>query len=535
MKLAKNVLLWIIGLALILRLIPFDFPFFTADEARIAFRGYTLSTKGTDELGRKFPLIFNSLEDYQLPMVSYLTSLGTFVFGKSDLGARSIFILLGAMMVFLVYKIAEEFSEKKIALLSAFFIASSPVLIFLSRVPNETIVLTFFVALIFFILIRKKLNLALLLIVIVLSFFTSKMAWFVIPPFAILTTVFFQRKLPNNVRSGIFLFCLITLFVALAIFLSIPQGKRSLMENNFPIFQDTTIKSAIDRLRGQGLESGWPPLLERLLLNKAYIVVVGVLHWASSVQPATLFGQFDATGLKGLMSMGAFPKVAIIPFALGLVFLIQKERDKFLPLAWYILFLSFPVVFLYPQEGKDYVVLTLPFLSIVMAWGLNRLNKFLRYSIITLVIFEVLINLFSPSLDVKNASYIRPGWIQEIANESFKLSLNDRVAISDDLVSDLAPFLQLYTPIKVEAHFSNMHFPYKFRQTKLSNIKIIGSEDTFYKCGLDKPTYIIASKRDLAKIQKWLNIVTSKTVNKVYQDSLGQDVAYLLAPIICVK
>ena len=113
MKMNKVSLVLLLFFAFLIRLFPLDFPKFTQEEARIAFRGYTLSTSGKDELGRPFPLLFNSLTDYQLPAVSYITASGEILFGKSDFGARIPFILLGVALVWLIYKIAQIFSPRK--------------------------------------------------------------------------------------------------------------------------------------------------------------------------------------------------------------------------------------------------------------------------------------------------------------------------------------------------------------------------------------------------------------------------------------
>src|SRR3989338_8682908 len=103
-------LLIIIFVAFSIRLYNFSFPFFTADKVRIAYRGFSLVETGRDELGRRTPLIFNSLEDYQLPVTSYLTVGGMLLFGKTDFGVRFSFIILGTILVFLIYKITRILS-----------------------------------------------------------------------------------------------------------------------------------------------------------------------------------------------------------------------------------------------------------------------------------------------------------------------------------------------------------------------------------------------------------------------------------------
>lgn len=529
----KNLLLSLILLAaLVLRLYPLNFPSFTSDEARIAFRGYTLSENAIDELGRKFPLIFNSLEDYQLPLVSYITAAGLWIFGKSDFGARITFILIGVALVSLTYKISQKFSkDEKMSLFSALLVVFSPTLIFLSRFPNEWIVLTLLFTLLFYLLTSSKVNLIVILIIVILSLATSKIAWFIITPFVVYTLIFFKNYLSKKKKIIFSFLCFLFSVLILIVFLQIPQSSRSLSENNFPIFQDVTIKNGIDRLRGQGIESDWPNVLERLLFNKAHFISVGFFHWMSHLQPSIFFSQFDSRELYGFVSLGAWPKILIVPFLTGLILIIRKNDSKFKLLLGYSLILTFPLLFIYPKYLPA-VTIFLPFFSLVLALGLININKWLRNLIIVVMILEVLMNFIYLSAEIKNTNNLRPFWIKKIVNDGYDLSLKQNVAFSDDITDDIVPFLYWYTSLEIENDFSKIEYPYRFRQTKVSNIKIIGSEDNFYNCGLDKPTSIFVSNRDLNKIQKELKVVTAE---KMYKNDLGNDIAYLLPSTICVR
>ena len=113
----------LIFLAVLLRIFNFSFPAFTTDEVRIAFRGYEISRNGVDELGRKFPYLFNSLDDYQLPLISYISTLGAGIFGKSELGTRIPFIIMGLILMLLTYKVATQLRrERSFHFFSAFIV-----------------------------------------------------------------------------------------------------------------------------------------------------------------------------------------------------------------------------------------------------------------------------------------------------------------------------------------------------------------------------------------------------------------------------
>lgn len=527
---------WLITFLLIatlfIRVVPINFPFFTSDEARVAFRGYVLATGGKDELGRLRPTLFNSSVDYKLPAVSYIAAFGEKLFGKSDFGVRIPFILLGVGLVLLVYKIAQIFSPRKeFWLLNAAIIAFSPALIFLSKIPNESILLTFIFALLFYLLTRDKINLVIVFAIILLSFLTSKFAWIVTPLFFIFTVSFQNNYLSNKTKVKISVTCLLLALLTFGLFWQVEQAQRSIAENNLSLFSDVTIKNAIDRLRGQGLETGIQPFLERILFNKTHFLIVGFLHWLSQVHPATFFGQFDNSGLNGFINIGVLQKVLIIPFGIGLVSLIKKGDKKYMLLLIYPLLLTLPTLFIFPNLNFDLIVTTLPFISLIITLGLFSISRLIRIIIIFLMVFEIGFNFFYLGLNIKSTNNFRPGWIKSIVVDGYSLSKEYKVAFSDDITSDIAPFIQWYTPISAESGFLDIPFPYKFRQTQLSNIKIIGSDNSFYKCGLDKPTHIFASIRDLENILRMEKV----EIKKIYKDSLGQDVAFLLSSTICVR
>ncbi len=523
-------ILIVLALAFLVRMIDLSFPSFTSDEARVAFRGHTLATIGKDELGRPFPLLFNSLEDYQLPVVSYLVAGGEFVFGKSEFGARVPFILIGTLLVLLTYQIAKFFSPTPLFwLTSALVVAFSPGLIFLSKVPNQAIVLTFIFALLFYLLINKK-NFLFVALVMIISVLTSKQAWFILLPFTFFTVIFYQKSF-NWKRKLIQIgFSALLVFLAFSIFLSVPQAKRSLLENNFLIFSDITIKNGIDRLRGQGLEAGWPALVARILFNKLHFLTVGFFHWLSNISPATYFGQLDNSGRISYFYLGAWAKILIVPFSLGLFFLIRKGDQQKKALLLYFLVLTFSSFFVYPNSNLEAVYLTLPFMALVISFGFEQLNKKITILILFLMITEVMINIFILTPDYRNTTALRPIWIKGLTRDIFEKSKVYKVAVSDDIVSDIVSYIEWYTQFDPPAGFLQVNSPYKFRQYRLANIKIVGSDETFTTCSKDEHMETFVSSRDLDKIKHQFDI----NIIKTYKNSNEEDKAFLIEKA-CIK
>lgn len=523
-------LLFVITVAFIVRIINFDFPFFTSDEARIAFRGYALATTGKDEFGRLFPILFNSLEDYQLPAVSYLTAGGEFIFGKSEFGARIPFIIIGVALVFLIYQIAKIFStDPSFWFISALVAAFSPGLIFLSKVPNEAIVLTFIFTLLFYLLVTKK-DLLLVVLTMIISVLISKQAWFILFPFTSFTLIFFLKSLDQKRKLIVIGLSAVIVSLTLTLFLIVPQAKRSLLENNFSIFSDVTIKNGIDRLRGQGMESGWPRFIDRILFNKAHFLTTGFLHWLSNISPAIYFGQFDGSGKMNYSYLGSWPKILIIPFSLGLVLLIKKGDQKKWLLLPYFLLLTYPSVFVYPNLSLELVTLTLPFMALIIAFGFGQFNKKITILILFLMIIELVINIFNLTPDYKNTAALRPAWIGRLASNIFEKSQSYKTAVSDDIVSDIVPYVEWYTSFSPQEGFLQVNSPYKFRQYQLANIKIVGSDENYTSCGVSELVEVFTSNRDLNKIKRQFDAKIVQT----YKDNNGEDKAYLIEKV-CIK
>lgn len=292
-----------------------------------------------------------SLEDYHSAIVSYISATGTYFLGESDFGVRIPFILIGTLLVPVTFSIATYFNpNKNYALVSASLVAFSPALIYLSKTPNEIIILVFFFSFLFYQLMNNQ---------------SLKISTLVLVRYAMIVI-------------GI-----------ISIFSIFSQTKGGLLENNFSIFSNLTIPNGINTLRGQGLEQGWPNFLERTLFNKVHYLLTGFLHWLSVFTPSAYFGQIEIRGEAIPHSLNIFPKILIIPAFLGLIYCLNRDKRILLIL----LILTFPAIFMYPQPTTFLTVLTTPFMATVIVHGLWRLNDKLKILILTLALIEVWISI----------------------------------------------------------------------------------------------------------------------------------------------
>lgn len=521
----KSLLVIIIFLALLVRVIPIDFPKFTVDEARIAYRGSVLKAEGKDELGRPFPLLFNSLDDYQFPATSYVTALGELIFGKSELGARLPFIIMGTLTVFLTYLIAKKYnSNPKFYLLATFVVAFSPPLIFLSKVPNETIILSLLFTLLFYLLINSPPNIFRIIFTVIAIIFTSKLSFFLLIPF-IAYVIYLNKEIDKKFKVKILMISSLIVLFAFVLFMQVPQAKRSIVENNFSVSSSLAISNGINSLRGEGLQSGWNPILERLLFNKLHYISSSLLHYFSHFNPALFFGQLDKSGIFNYFQAGAWSKILIIPFILGLIVCVREDK-KILKVFPLFLILIYPAFFSYPKINIEVLILILPFMALIIAAGSLKIYKFIPIILAIVFIEFVSINV-NAEVGMRSSAGIRPFWIKSVLKD---IPVNEKVAISDTLVSDIVPFIEWHTPFIHSNGFEEVNSPYKFIQYDLRNIKIINSNNRLSGCVEEEYT-VLLGERDLNKFQQPLNL----TVAKSYQNQDGKDVGFLLSNKLCLE
>jgi 4-amino-4-deoxy-L-arabinose transferase-like glycosyltransferase len=216
----KYLLAAVIALALLLRVVNLDtYPGgFTPDEASFGYDAYSLIKTGADQWGVAWPLTFKSFGDYKLPVYTYLTIPSVYAFGLNEYAVRLPNALIGVLAVLTTYFLALELfgHKKKIALLSALFLAVSPWHIALSRGAFEATLTTFFLTggVYFFLAARNRqylLTVAMFLFGI--NLFTYHSARFVTPLVVIALLWIYRKDFPRTKKytlaSAVFLVFLI--------------------------------------------------------------------------------------------------------------------------------------------------------------------------------------------------------------------------------------------------------------------------------------------------------------------------------------
>lgn len=78
------------------------------DEVSFGYNAYSILKTGRDEYGKFFPLYFRSLDDYKLPVYTYMTVCTVGIFGLNDFAVRLPSAVCGTLTVLLVYLLVGE-------------------------------------------------------------------------------------------------------------------------------------------------------------------------------------------------------------------------------------------------------------------------------------------------------------------------------------------------------------------------------------------------------------------------------------------
>jgi 4-amino-4-deoxy-L-arabinose transferase-like glycosyltransferase len=112
---------------------------FFCDEAATGFNAYSILTTGKDEYGKPFPVFFRSFGDYKNPVFIYSAIPFVAAFGLNEYGTRLTAVAYGIFSIIAIFFLGKELFNRKIALLTAFLLATSPWHIHFSRVAFDII------------------------------------------------------------------------------------------------------------------------------------------------------------------------------------------------------------------------------------------------------------------------------------------------------------------------------------------------------------------------------------------------------------
>ncbi len=421
---------------------------FHADEASFYVNAVALSQTGMDEDGNRVPFSLASFIDPKPALYSYLQIPFLYLFTNQIFAARFVSIVLAMLSLVAVYLFVQEFSDKKIALLTTAVLAVSPWHLIVSRGTQEVIasflfLVTTLLCLTFF-LKREKTNRIFLLCSF---FFTSFLSMYfyhsakVVLPFLVITLIAYHyKKTKTSFKNGV-----------LVLILVIFAGVSSLL-----VQESSSRISAVSIFSDQGPQQ---KLLEQIYTSRGEISVSVIRVFYNKVQAYSLavVGEYlKYFSPEFLFLSGSRPTRYIVPDH-GLLYLIEipllliglytaiKNRRKELALFLIILFVSPIPASLTTQETPS-MLRSFPMiiaLAYFIALGIKSVleinNKLLKSLVIVLLLGAYVWSIFYFALQYHvQARYTKP-WFRnspytKIAKEVALIAEDyEKIEITNDL------------------------------------------------------------------------------------------------------
>ena len=358
------------------------------DEISDAYNGYEILTKGVDQYGIKYPILFKAFGEYKMPMFVYTAAGSIALFGRTDFAVRFPAIASGILTLLIFYFLVEnlaEFTKKKLpfsshnyALAATLLLAISTWHIQFSRAGfDATIALPFYLlGLLLSILAYKKEKSVLLLLSFISLALTcySYNAYRVFTPatFLVITIIFIFRK--RQMLKGIILSALLFMLLILPVIMFSFTGAG--MER----FAQTSAFASYANL----------PLIQKII----HYPIIFLSNYLSFFSLNFLFNAGDGIGRHQMAGFGPMQYWEFPFLIIGLYFFIKKWKNPlFLTGLMILLSVPFSAATTIPSP---HTLRSLPMiipLTMMVAYGfLWTIKRLLRRKtiIILLIVFALI-------------------------------------------------------------------------------------------------------------------------------------------------
>lgn len=341
-KLIKQnwIIIAIVLFALLLRFWRLDsYPALNADEAAIGYNAYSLLETGKDEHGNSWPIHFQSFNDYKPGLYFYLVLPFVKLLGLTEWAVRIPGALLGGLTVLVIYLLVLElFKNKRLAYISAIFLAISPWHIHFSRGGWEVNVATFFITLGFWLYVKSESVRLKYLVLSILSFtaglYTYHASRVVIPLLAVWFLATSYKKLIKNISTLIFLI-IFTIVLLIPLARDFTSGAGISRATGVSIFADVGSVNRANEQRGE--HSDYMSLAPKLLHNK--FVNYGLLYvnnWSKHFWGEFLFLSGDVIERNRVPETGLMYILDFVFLIVGFYSLIKKSNPSWKPILWWL-------------------------------------------------------------------------------------------------------------------------------------------------------------------------------------------------------
>ena len=370
---------------------------FSLDEISQGYSAYSILKTGKDEWGARVPLAPRAFGDYRSPLYTYLTIPSIFVFGLGKFAIRFPSVLFGTLAVLSTYLFANRLlGDKKLALLSAFFLAISPWHTMLSRgafEPSLTVFLTTMAIWLFLAGFKRPVLLifsAFAFGINMFSYFAPRLLMPVIV--AVLFWYFrkeiFKEKIINLKRRFVAFIAVFGFFLLLS-FITMASGAKTRVSDT-AIINPTDNWRELSFLQYEGRVLGLRPEIERIFNNKAtYVARQFVRNYLGYFSFEFLFTKGPAEATYGMIPGNGVLylfELPLILFALYKIFIdkekfVDKEKKEWLLLALLLLLSALPAALAKGERAANRASSMLPYFQILSAFGFISLaESFKRFA-----------------------------------------------------------------------------------------------------------------------------------------------------------
>ena len=337
----KNwIIIAIVLFALLIRFWKLDsYPALNADEAAIGYNAYSLLETGKDEHGNAWPIHFQSFNDYKPGLYFYMILPFVKVLGLTELAVRTPGALLGGLTVFVIYLLVFElFKNRKLAYLSALFLAVSPWHIHFSRGGWEVNVSTFFVTFGVWLFVKSEgvrfKYLVLSILAFVSALYTYHASRIVIPLLGLWLLASSYQKLIKNIRNFILL-SLITIVLLVPLARDFTSGAGISRATGVSIFADVGSVNRANEQRGEHLD--YLSIAPKLMHNK--FVNYGLLYvnnWSKHFWGEFLFLSGDVIERNRVPETGLMYILDFLFLIVGFCSLVKKSHPSWKLILWWL-------------------------------------------------------------------------------------------------------------------------------------------------------------------------------------------------------
>lgn len=379
----KYLLILILVLAFLLRFIGLkSYPAFNADEAALGYNAYSLIKTGLDEHGNKFPIHFQSFNDYKPGGYVYMILPFVFSFGLNELSVRVPGAFLGVLSVLLIYLLVKKlFKDERLSLMSSLFLAISPWHIHFSRGGWEVNAATFFILLAVLMFLefvdkkdQKKLLLSLLSFGV--SMYTYHSARLIAPLLGIGLLIIYWKELSIFKRFKSYLLPTIVFFAFMfPLVLDFTRGAVASRAAGVGLFADPGPLSRIEEQRREHLNFASPTA--KLLHNKLVNYGLAFLeNWSEHYHGLFLFLSGDDIQRNKVPETGQMYLYDLPLILIGLWLMLRKmDKSKLFTLYWLIIAPFAAALTFQSPHALRAQNMVIP-LVIVGAFGLNETIRY---------------------------------------------------------------------------------------------------------------------------------------------------------------